>query len=173
MPERMDKMKHDLATSLKPLTDLQTHPDNPRQGNIDLIAESLQANGQYRPIVVTPDGTILAGNHTYLAARSLGWEHISAVTIDVEPGSPAATKIMLADNRTSDVGGYDDDKLLALLQSVSDDLAGSGYADFDVEDLTPPDTGVVDDFPIVDDDLPIEHQCPSCGYQWSGSSSAP
>lgn len=57
------------------ISDLSTYHKNPRRGDVDAIAESLKARGQYRPIVVnigthaSHDYEILAGNHTYLAAR--------------------------------------------------------------------------------------------------------
>lgn len=45
-----------------PIGDVRPRRGNPRQGNVDLIAESLARNGQYRPIVVNkPTGEVLAG----------------------------------------------------------------------------------------------------------------
>lgn len=44
-----------------PIGDVRPRRGNPRQGNVDLIAESLARNGQYRPIVVNkPTGEVLA-----------------------------------------------------------------------------------------------------------------
>ena len=109
---------HDLTTRRVKLSTLRPHPRNARNGDVEAVAESLTVNGQYRPIVVTTDGTILAGNHTYAAALSLGWDRIAAVTVDVAPESPEALRIMLADNRTADLGGYDDAILVTSLGSV-------------------------------------------------------
>lgn len=125
---------HDLTTRRVKLSTLRPHPRNARNGDVDAVAESLTVNGQYRPIVVTTDGTILAGNHTYAAALSLGWDRISVVTVDVAPESPEALRIMLADNRTADLGGYDDALLLELLRDL-DSLDGSGYVEDDVAEL--------------------------------------
>jgi ParB-like chromosome segregation protein Spo0J len=116
-----------LTVESRPLADLRTHPANPRRGNVSIIAESLTVNGLYRPIVTTKDGTILAGNHTYLAAESLGWESLDCVLLDLEPDSDAAVRVMLADNRTADLGGYSDESLVELLESLGDDLTGTGY----------------------------------------------
>jgi hypothetical protein len=103
------------------------------------IAKSLEVRGQYRPIVVNV-GTltgrpieILAGNHTHAAASSLGWEFIEATTVDVD--DEHAAQIVLADNRLADLGSYDDESLLAVLQSAGDDLAGTGYSYTDVAAL--------------------------------------
>ena len=126
-----------LTTTQRPTNELKPHPANPRNGDTTAIAQSLQANGQYKPIVTTTDGTILAGNHTYAAALELGWDELSVVTLPITPDSPEALRIMLADNRTSDLGRYDDALLLNLLETVTeaDALMGTAYEPYDVDDL--------------------------------------
>jgi len=47
--------------------------------NIAAIAESLKQFGQRKPIVVTQDNRVIAGNGTLEAARFLGWEEIAVV----------------------------------------------------------------------------------------------
>ena len=120
------------------ISDLSTYHKNPRRGDVDAIAESLKARGQYRPIVVnigthaSHDYEILAGNHTYLAAKKLGWKTIQATTVDVDDDQ--AAQIVLADNRLADLGGYDDETLSALLSDVSS-LDGLGWSQDDVDEL--------------------------------------
>ncbi|WP_195393661.1 ParB/RepB/Spo0J family partition protein [Actinomyces urogenitalis] len=106
------------------------HHKNPRRGDIDAIAKSLTTNGQYRAIVVNK-GThtgrpyeVLAGNHTLLAARKIGLDTIAAHIIDVD--EEQATRIVLADNRTADLGDYDLHELEDLANSLPD-LEGTGY----------------------------------------------
>ena len=49
---------------------LKEYPDNPRQGDILKISESLNQHGQYRPLTVNKrDNTILTGNHTWKAGN--------------------------------------------------------------------------------------------------------
>jgi ParB-like chromosome segregation protein Spo0J len=104
---------------------LKLHPENPREGDVGLIAESLDENGQYTPIVVQQDtGHILRGNHTWLAARSLGWKYIHAVFVDVDDDE--ALKILLADNKTGMAGGFNDELLARILKNVST-IKGTGY----------------------------------------------
>lgn len=111
---------------------------NPRRGDVRAIAESLKAHGQYRPLVVnvgTATGRpleILAGNHTYLAACSLGWDSVQATTVDVD--DETAHRIVLADNRLADLGAYDDADLVAALEAAGD-LAGTGYERGDLDAL--------------------------------------
>lgn len=116
------------------LDKLRPRKGNPRRGNIDAIAESLERNGQYRPVVVNkPTGEILAGNHTYAAAKRLGWTHIAATFVDVDEDQ--AARIVLADNRTGDLGDYDDTLLLDMLKDLDGDLIGTGYNQDDVDAL--------------------------------------
>lgn len=114
---------------------LQPFGLNPRQGDVGAISVSLEANGQYKPIVVNRRNmTILAGNHTYHAALALGWEKISVGFVDVD--EETARRIVLVDNRTSDLADYDKNILNDLLSEVFDKegpegLLGTG---FDLDD---------------------------------------
>jgi hypothetical protein len=115
------------------LITLKPYPNNPRKGNIDLIAESLETYGQYKPITVNKrTNEILAGNHTYQAALKLGWPTIAATYVDVDANT--AAKIVLMDNRTSDAGSYDDGALYGLLDSL-EDINITGYTDKDLREL--------------------------------------
>jgi len=124
-----------IRTKLVNVGDIHTHPDNPNEGDIGAITESLQFHGQYRAIVVSEaTGNIVAGNHTYLAAVALGWSQISAhllpgLTVDDE------LRIMLADNQYARKASYDEvslSELLVQLQATDDALLGTG---FDGDDL--------------------------------------
>ncbi|WP_328403901.1 ParB N-terminal domain-containing protein [Streptomyces sp. NBC_00390] len=120
----------DLQPLVVPTQDLKPYHRNPRNGDVPAIAKSLTVNGQYKAIVVnrgTHTGRpneILAGNHTYAAAVDLGWEHIAATWVDVD--DEAAARIVIVDNRTSDLAGYDT-VLLAEILAELPDLNGTGY----------------------------------------------
>jgi ParB-like chromosome segregation protein Spo0J len=108
---------------LVPVSSLKPYRGNPRRGNIDLIRESLRRNGQYRPVVVrAKTREVLAGNHTLEAARQEGWEDLWATFVDVD--ARTAKRIVLVDNRSNDVAGYDIGELAALLGSLG--RAGTG-----------------------------------------------
>lgn len=120
-------------TESVPIKKIKTYDKNPRIGNIDVIAESLAANGQYKPIIVNErTGMVLAGNHTFLAARKLGWKDIYASFVDVDDAT--AKRIVLADNKTADMGTYDDSVLAELLASLPD-ISGTGFSAVEVDDL--------------------------------------
>jgi hypothetical protein len=120
-------------TESVPISSVRTYDKNPRVGNVDLIAESLNTSGQFKPIVVNErTGMILAGNHTYLAARKLGWTDIYASFVDVDDAT--AKRIVLADNKTADAGEYDDSVLAELIASLPD-ISGTGYSAVEVDDI--------------------------------------
>ena len=141
--------------------ELQVYIRNPRRGDVDAIAQSLTARGQYRAIAVnigTHTGRpleVLAGNHTLLAARKLGWTHLSATTVDVDEAE--AARIVAADNRLADLGSYDDEDLLAVLEQAGE-LMGTGYSVQDLAELQaalhePIALTDPDDAPAVDDTI--------------------
>lgn len=115
------------------ISSLTSYPVNPRRGDIDAIASSLAAHGQYRPIVVQA-GTnfVLAGNHTLKAAKKLGWKKIKITRVDVS--EEQAKKIVLADNRMTDLAGYNEPLLKSLLNALPE-LDGTGFTASEVETL--------------------------------------
>lgn len=130
-----------------PLTELNLHHKNPRRGDVDAIMGSMVANGVYNPLTVNR-GTytgrpneVLAGNHRLKAMRRLAeehpddprWQTVDVWVVDVD--EERATKILLSDNRTSDLGSYDEEELLGLLDTVDYDLDGTGYDYDDLEGL--------------------------------------
>lgn len=145
-----------LNVTDRPCAELKPHPNNPRRSDVDAIAESLRLNGQYRPIVTTADGTILAGTHTFHGAVQIGMESLSCVVLDVDPDSADAKRIMLADNRLADLGGYDDGTLAELLAELdsSAGLGGTGYDEDDLADLLAELEEVAPTEPYVSDAAP-------------------
>ena len=111
---------------------LKEFDGNPRKGNVKHLMDSLIINGQYKPIVVQKSTRkILAGNHLWKAAQELKWEEISIVEVDVDDAQ--AKKIVAVDNRSADLGTYDENLLLELLTDI--DLKGTGYEPADIDDL--------------------------------------
>lgn len=112
-------------------SDLTPHPDNPRRGDINTIAESIKVNGFYGALVAQRStGRILVGNHRYLAAQKLGIKEVPVAWVDVDDAR--AKKIMLADNRSHDLGDYDSEALAKLISDLYDSdegLLGTGYTD--------------------------------------------
>jgi hypothetical protein len=115
----------ELAARIVSIDGLRPYARNPRRGDLEAIKDSLGQNGQYRPILVNRRSSeVLAGNHVLLAARELGWDRIAACYLDVD--EEQAKRIVLVDNRTSDLAGYDQDVLVELLSELGE-LEGTGY----------------------------------------------
>jgi ParB-like chromosome segregation protein Spo0J len=115
------------------ISSLTAYPSNPRRGDIDAIASSLKAHGQYRPVVVqSSTNFILAGNHTVKAAKKLGWKKIKIVRVDVD--EQTARKIVLADNRITDLASYNEPLLKSLLTALPE-LDGTGFTSGELETL--------------------------------------
>jgi site-specific DNA-methyltransferase (adenine-specific) len=119
-----------------PIESIEFHPRNPRIGDVEAVAASLQRFGQLKPLVVQAStGYVVAGNHLLRAAQKLGWTSIAA---NVEAMDDAtATAYGLADNRTADLGDYDYNLLAAILaeQAAAGNLLATGYDADDVAAL--------------------------------------
>ena len=117
------------------IASVEAHPKNVRQGDIGAISESLKAHGQYRPIVVDKrTSRILAGNHTWKAAKALGWQQINAGFIETKDDDEAL-RILLADNRTTDLASYDEAELANLLKDLANTDEGLTGTAFDGDAL--------------------------------------
>ena len=129
------------SISLDP-ANVRRHPDR----NIQTIVASLKRFGQQKPIVVTKEGIVIAGNGTLQAARHLGWKQIEIVRTGLT-GSDA-TAYAIADNRTAELAEWDDDALaqtLAALQIEDEKLAlDTGFDAKEIDALLSPD-GVTED----------------------------
>tara|TARA_Y100000004_G_scaffold173473_1_gene211380 strand:- start:6086 stop:7354 length:1269 start_codon:yes stop_codon:yes gene_type:complete len=115
------------------LDDLVEYPDNPREGDIGAIMESILENGQYRPLIVNArNNRILAGNHTYKALKELSETEAFVTFVDVD--ELQEKKIVLADNRTSELATFNNFELSKMLTQLAeeDELKGTGY---DLDDL--------------------------------------
>lgn len=192
-----------VRTAFVSLGELAEFPGNARVGNVPAILASLRRNAQYRSLIVREedDGrlTILAGNHTAKAlashgpgpcdykAAARGVEHPCGVCQNEpwEPGArieivhcddDTARRVVIADNRTNDLGTYDQDALAELLSYLDEEgYDGTGYTDDEVTRLV--HTGlpegfeeyaedIADDGPSSTSATPATHTCPQCGHRF-------
>lgn len=130
-------IRPEIQSLATPITQLKPHPQNVRQGDVGAISLSLEQHGQYRPIVVQQStGFILAGNHTYKAAKALKWKDIAATYVDVD--DEQALRILLIDNRANDLASYDDSALVEMLKALMDTelkLDGTGFDPSNLDQL--------------------------------------
>lgn len=132
------KIAPPLLKHVVPIDSLKPWPGNPRQGDIEAMAASLNTNGQYRVAVVQESsGQICAGNHMWLAAKDeLGWDELAAITLDIS--DEEAKRILAADNGVGEKGSFNEYLLADLLHDLAGSdlgLEGTGYNPADLEDL--------------------------------------
>ncbi|MGW1071562.1 DUF6610 family protein [Streptomyces sp. NPDC002537] len=126
-----------LRTADVPLDELTAYAGNAKRGDVEAIRASLRKNGQYRSLVVreVPHGPliVLAGNHTKMALAAEGFSEARCEIIECDDA--AARRINLADNRTGDLGSYDDVALAEILAGLRGEFDGSGYTEHDLDSL--------------------------------------
>lgn len=119
----------DCPSLLVPITAVRQHPQNPNNGDVEVIAESILANGFFNPVVVQrTTGYILAGNHRYAALLSIGETQIPVIWADVD--DERALRILIADNRTAEIAVRNNRELanlMKLLEESDAGLVGTGY----------------------------------------------
>jgi len=134
----IDGIRATIAHLAIPITSVRPHPLNPNAGDVDAIVESLRSHGHYVPIVFNArqggqsQGCIIKGNHTSMAMLQMERQTIAAAAADVD--DEQAIKIMLADNRLSDLHRTDGGLLLELLQTLPS-IDGTGYDAQALDDL--------------------------------------
>lgn len=128
----------DLSVSFVPADSLRLDPNNARKHgrrNLEAIEASLRQFGQRRPLIVMPDMTVIAGNGTLEAIRSLGWGEVAVTVVPEDWTAEQARAYALADNRTAELADWDE---VVLLESLTDltaagwDIGGIGWNDRDL-----------------------------------------
>ncbi len=160
------------------VTDLVPYARNARTHSDEQVAQimaSIREWGFTVPILRDETGMVIAGHGRLLAAQRLKLGEVPVVTAR---GWSEAKKraYIIADNKLALNAGWDE----AMLALEIDELDGMGIdiglLGWDGEELArlltaddPLDEAEApDDFKEVDEDIDTEHECPKCGYQWSG-----
>ena len=159
------------------ITTLEFDANNTRVhpvANIETLKRSLERFGQQKPIVVSKDNVVLAGNGTLQAAKALGWKDIvvwrSALT------GMEATAYSIADNRASELASWNEQALaqqLSDLQQYEADLAAAtGFEPQAITDLlgTLQPAVVREGSKSKEIDVvsgSFQHTCPRCKFEWS------
>jgi hypothetical protein len=126
-----------------------------------------------------PNGIELTDDGRWLVPVVRGWTSHS----DAE-----AEALGIADNRLSELGGWEDRLLTEMLEELLDQapelLAATGYSTDDVDRMLAdfasghpgsvapaggnPEVEAPGEFKSYDEDIETEWRCPRCSYEWSG-----
>lgn len=143
----MVRFHKDLVPLMQPIDEVLPAPYNYNNGDVEVIAKSIEMNGMYRPVQVQRStGNIIAGNHTWMACQMLGAKAIPVVYLDVD--DVTAKRIMVEDNEAARKAIKDNGLLLALLDEIHEETGEylASITERDVEELRalaemPLDTG--------------------------------
>lgn len=133
------------------ISSLNLDPNNARthdNANLEAIAGSLTQFGQRKPIVISQDNTVVAGNGTLTAAKSLGWKEIEVVRVPADWDADRIKAFALADNRTAELASWDNEVLNQQLAELEE--AGFTVSEFGFE---------VSEIPILDIET-VEDEAP-------------
>lgn len=105
------------------------------EAQIKKIAESIHAFGFLNPIIVSKDGTVIAGHCRLESAKLLGLTEVPVVRADHLTDTQRRA-YMLTDNRTALDAGYDEEILSAELRDLFAAEFDMGLTGFDNDELT-------------------------------------
>lgn len=142
-----------------PLELLKEFPDNPNQhpiAQVEALAKSMEAYGQYYPIVVDENYMILAGHGKKLALEHLGRKEAD-VTILKGLTEKQKKKLVVEDNKIQSMSFINYEKVENLIKEIGEiDIIGypEDYLDSIVNELKVDNMGV--DFDTPAQKKPIE-----------------
>jgi site-specific DNA-methyltransferase (adenine-specific) len=118
-----------LEIHVLPISELTPDPNNARihkRKSLDALCESLSTFGQRKPILITKDKVVIAGNGTLAAAQILEWQTINCTYVPSEWSQQQITAYALADNATAELSTWDEDLLQVQLEGLKDLEANLG-----------------------------------------------
>lgn len=126
---RMVNFVEDVRDKLVPIEQVKQHPDNPNNGDVEKLIESIQVNGFYTTITADRQtGYILAGNHRYQALHALGATQIPVVWVDKD--RHGTLRILVGDNATGQLAEVDRSGQAEILRELMESnlgIAGTGF----------------------------------------------
>ena len=123
---KLSRIQHWKLDRLKPYEfNARRHPEQ----QVKRIAASIQEFGFNAPILVAEDGEIIYGHGRLLAAKHLGLDKVPVIVAH-EMTEQQRIAYRIADNKLTDIGGWDTRLLEDELQKINADklLSGVGHA---------------------------------------------
>lgn len=141
MPESLERRR---------LAELRPSKRNPRRhdaAQVDAIKRSLRRFGWTRPLLIRPDGEIIAGEAVWRAARELGWPDAPVIALE-RFDQRTADAYRVADNRLALHATWDDAQLAELLKDLAAadfEMPALGFGDVELALLLGEAEAVVDE----------------------------
>lgn len=142
-----------------PLDRIKPYGKNPRKNDaaVEFVANSIKRYGPRNPILVDPNGVIIAGHTRRKAAAKLGMRDFPVVVCR-DMSAEQIKEYRLADNKTGEKAEWDIDLLRDEVGGIEDvDLLGMGFERDELDDIfgieTKPDERDADVDPSKADEL--------------------
>lgn len=120
-----------LEGLLLPIDTVTQHPENPNNGDIEAVAESIQVNGFNGVITIDRrTGTIVAGHTKWAALHMLGSDVAPFIFQDWDDDE-GVYRFLIGDNETGKLARMDqhqEAKILRLLHDTTKGLIGTGVS---------------------------------------------
>jgi hypothetical protein len=143
MPRLPFKWHKAVVPLLVPADTIKPHQQNPNNGDVDVVRESVLTNGVYRPIFVSAKTKEIVAGHTQYHVEvelqlEAGIDEPMVPVLFIDGGPAEAKRILAVDNGSAAKAKMDDGLLLQLLrelEAADEGLRGSGYDDDDMAKL--------------------------------------
>lgn len=171
------------------LEDLRRHPRNPKAHDLGALHTSVNRFGYVTPVLIDERTGYLVAGHgridtlaqlkasgkqppARIEARNGDW-YVPVVRGVAFNSDSEVEAYLVADNRMTELGGWNEPELAALLQDLAAEdealLEATGYDAEDLQALLDELTPLApEDFGAYDEDIETAYCCPKCGYKWSG-----
>lgn len=165
----------DFRIETWPLDRLKPYERNPRRNDaaVSKMVASIQEYGFKIPVLARSSGEVIDGHLRLKAAKQLAIETVPVILCD--DWSDAQVKAFrLMVNRSVTWADWNEELLGVELNDLTDlgfDLALTGFDAKEIEKLMQSGELKEGVFAEYDETVATDHQCPKCGYKWSGGDS--
>ena len=151
------------------------YEDNPRVHSdiqIEQISKSIKEFGFTVPILIDENANVIAGHGRLEASKSLELKEVPTITIGNLTEKQKKAYI-IADNQLTLNSNWNEDLLKSQLSFLTEnnfDLNLLGFEDAQLDNYFKEieEIDLTDDFKEFDEEIETQHQCPKCGFKWSG-----
>lgn len=136
------------------------------------IAGSIREFGFTNPVLIDQDNEIIAGHGRVLAARKLSIDQVPCIQLKHLTDTQRRA-YSIADNKLALNASWDSDLLSLEIKDITEAGFNADMLGFDADELAAilaDDAAAFspEDFSEYDENINTEHECPKCGYTWSG-----
>lgn len=118
---------------LRPIKELTPDPENARRHppeQMDALKAALSKFGLRKPLVIDADGTVIVGNARLAAAAMLGWTHVPVIVFTGDERE--RTALAVVENRSQELGVWNDTALNAALESLDKHGLELGFSEEEI-----------------------------------------